>query len=409
MIKGIDFKEHDGYLQATIDGQTLPLKLKEIIKDEVTIHNIASTGIPLYTSIPINIELTTKHGNIIESGPINIKIFQPHEDEPILLYEEDGSIIANEYKSTIDEYLDLGTYIVEINYYGGKYFTASKLSYYLTVEKRPLLFKMDKDTYHGKPYEDIDVHLEIYDALNKNPISNTRIDYVYNNIHYITKSDAKGGIDFQITVPDDCSGDNIFIYILNDIYEYTTTNIKIITDRLRTEIHNTYSYDMNNLVIDGNVFAYNGDNMYNAQYGDIELYIENEYINKSEVSSGIFQLKYNYYNILKEYVSAQDTKVTEKSDINVKTKLILEENMTPGEVKFVVQVNDYNKKKVTDGMVYFQLNNDANYYITEVDENGEAICYFYLAEKRKYKIKYRYFGMFEYKDSEIKEETIEVK
>ena len=61
--------------------------------------------------------------------------------------------------------------------------------------------------------------------------------------------------------------------------------------------------------------------------------------------------------------------------------------MTPGEVKFVVQVNDYNKKKVTDGMVYFQLNNDANYYITEVDENGEAICYFYLAEKRKYKIK----------------------
>ena len=116
MIKGIAFKEHDGYLQATIDGQTLPLELEEIIKDEVTIHNIASTGIPLYTSIPINIELTTEHENVIESGPINIKIFQPHEDESILLYEEDGSIEENKYRSTIDKYLDLGTYIVEINY-----------------------------------------------------------------------------------------------------------------------------------------------------------------------------------------------------------------------------------------------------------------------------------------------------
>ena len=181
MIKGITFKEHDGYLQATIDGQTLSLDLEEIVKDEVTIHNIASTGIPLYTPIPINVELTTKHDNIIENGSINVKIFQPHEDSSILLYEEDGAIIQNKYKSVIDEYLDLGTYIVEINYHGGKYFEPSKLTYFLTVEKRPLLFKMDKDTYHGKPYEDIDIHLEIYDELNKTPITNIRIDYVYNN------------------------------------------------------------------------------------------------------------------------------------------------------------------------------------------------------------------------------------
>lgn len=405
MIKDIDFIEHDGYLEATIDNQTLSLDLKEIVKDEVIIYNNAETGIPLYTPIPINVNLETDKNNIVNKGILELKIL----DNDKVIYETNGYISEGRYITTIDEYLKLGTYIIEITYNGSKYFNKSKLSYYLTIEKRPLLFNIDKKQYHGKPYEDTNIHLGIYDAINKNPITNTRIDYIYNNIHYITKSNNKGEIDFQITIPNECEGSSIFIYIENDIYEYTSTDIKIITDRLNTEIQNTCSFDENNLILRGNVFAYNKDIMYNAQYGNIELYIEEDKVDRAYVEDGIFQLQYNYHNIFSEYISEEETVIKNKSDIDVKIDLETEINNIPGEVKFIVQVTDYNNKNITDGVVYFQLNNSANYYIAELDENGQAICYFYIPESGNYKIKYRYFGIFEYKDSEIKEKTIEVR
>ena len=61
MINNINLKDYAGYLYATIDNQTKPLNLKEIEKDEVTIVNLASTGIPLYTSIPICVRISEKN------------------------------------------------------------------------------------------------------------------------------------------------------------------------------------------------------------------------------------------------------------------------------------------------------------------------------------------------------------
>lgn len=405
MINNIEFKNYNGYLKATIDGQTLPLQLKEIIKDKVSIHNNASTGLPLYTPIPINVSLTTEHDNIIEKGLIRIQILNDKE----ILHEEEGYLVQNKYKSTIDKHLPLGTYIVKVFYSGDKYFEESTLQYYLTIEKRALLFKMDKVAYHGKPYEDINVHIELYDMITKVPIINTRIDYIYDDIHYITKSDNKGAIDFQITVPTDCQGDIIKIYVENEVYEYTFTSIEIITDRLDTEITNKHSFEENNIVLNGNVFAYNKDTMYNVLYGDIELYIEDELVDTSNVENGMFKLTYGYKQIISEYSNTTDTSINEKTPVKTKTKLDVDIDTIPGEGKFIVTVTDYNNRKIINGMVYFQLKNEKNHHIVELDENGQAICYFYLSEKKAYKIKYKYFGIFEYEDSEMKEEVIEVK
>lgn len=405
MINNIKFKDYDGYLKATIDGQTLPLQLKEIIKDKVSIYNNASTGLPLYTSIPINVSLTTEHDNIIEKGLIKVQILNDKE----ILYEEEGYLVENKYKSTIDKHLPLGTYIIKVFYSGDKYFEESTLQYYLTIEKRTLLFKMDKVAYHGKPYEDINVHIELYDMITKVPVINTRIDYIYDDIHYITKSDNKGAIDFQITVPNDCQGDIIKIYVENEVYEYTFTSVEIITDRLDTEITNKHYFEENNIVLNGNVFAYNKDTMYNVLYGDIELYIEDELVDTSNVENGMFQLFYDYKKIISEYSNTTDTSINEKVPVKTKTKLDVDIDTIPGEGKFTVTVTDYNNRKIINGMVYFQLKNEKNHHIVELDENGQAICYFYLSEKQVYKIKYKYFGIFEYEDSEMKEEVIEVK
>ena len=408
MINNINLKDYAGYLYATIDNQTKPLNLKEIEKDEVTIVNLASTGIPLYTSIPICVRLDTAKNNIIEKGLLKIKIIERTPNKDIIHYEDEGSIVNGKYQTNIDKNLNLGTYIIDIYYTGGKFFNAAQLQYYLTIERRPILFDIQKTQYHGKPYEDVNIHLEMYDALNRIPITNIRVDYIYNKTHYITKSDNEGGIDFQITVPDTCEGDSIVLYVENEVYEYTKTQIDILVDRLETKIGAYHSFEDNNIVIYGNVLAYNNDIMYDTQYGDIGLYIDDELVDADNVEDSVFELRYNYEDYLSEYSNTDDTVVNEQGTIGVNTELQVKADSIPGEVKFTVKVTDFNDKKVLDGMVYFEFKNNKNQFIQELDENGEAICYFYISEANTYKIRYKYYGIFEYEDSEMKEEMIEV-
>lgn len=416
MIRNIEFKDSDKYLESTIDGMTVPLKLEEIKKKEVIIDNQGFTSIPLYEKIPINLLFYTADDLPIDKGEIDISIISKNENGNIIQNYYNNTVIFNNnmYQDDIKVDIPLGIYYVIIKYKGNKYYQASTLTYKLTIEPRKILYDFESSEYYGNPSEVIDVKFKIYDSITKQAASNFIIYYEYEENTYVTKSDQYGYVRFQATIPEPrtlCINNNnriypINMYIDNDAYYASNATIYMRNNKMQTSINFNSNLSENGVNIFGNVIANNYENIVNVMNGNVVLTIENEEYETFElkpINEGNFDfhismknIHYNFENEESDYIQRYDKPVdvyiglSNISDVSINT-----------EINPIATVKDRYDIPVKYGMITFSLiKNDEilEDKIVEVNDDGSAITNFYISTKGNYTMQCKYHPMFEYKN-----------
>lgn len=419
MIRNIQFEDIDGYLTSTIDGQTLPLPLKKIIRKEVYIENIAFTSVALYEKIPINLIFTTEDELPVDKGEINISIISVDENNKKIkeYYNLDTVFKANQYTDDVDIDIPLGIYHVIVSYKGSKYYQPTSLTYLLTIEPRKVLYDFELNEYYGNPSEVIDIKFKIYDSITKQSLSNFIVYYEYEDSTYITKSDIGGYVKIQATIPEPSTpcinNDNrtytLETYVDNEAYYPSNATIYLHNNKLPTHINFLSEIDENTVNLHGIVTADNYNDVVNARNGHLILTIDDdEYsdFNLSLENNGNFEFSINMQDIednysnpvpykVKKYTNDIDIYMTisDVSDVGVNQKI------TP-----IAEIKDKYGQKVIYGMISFELMRDDTILenkISEVSSNGTASADFYLSKKGNYVIRCKYHSMFEYKYDDV--------
>lgn len=419
MIKNINFQKSDGYLKSTIDGETIPLELQEIIRKEVTISNRAFTSIPLYEKIPINIFLDPNDDTTIDKGEIDISIVSVDKNNKIIQeYYNAASTFENSYyKTDIQLNIPLGIYSVIINYKGDKYHQPSSYIYKLAIEPRKVLYNFESDEYYGNPLEIINIPFKIYDSITKENLSDFLVYYKYEGITYVTKSNKNGYVEIQIKIPEPTSLcpdiENrtypIDIRIDNDSYYPSNATIYVRNNKLSTDISFTSDINENSISIHGIVNANNYDDIINVKNGNVVLIIEDDKYNTVSINSedeGNFEFIVNMLDIHQHFTNQEPYRI-QKYDTKVDAYMTISNvsNITVGQkIKPIATLKDKYNNKIIYGMILFELrrnNETLDSKIIEVNNEGSASAEFYILQEGNYNIRCQYHPMFEYKDLEI--------
>ena len=200
--KNIMFKDAEGYLKATIDGETIDLNVKEIIKQNTFITiNKDSLDTPLRNDIEFTGMIDTisdSMRDLLRSGILYITV----QDKMFKTVIQTTVPFENRnFSVCLPNSLPIGDYYCKIEYLESKYFFGCQYTTQFKITKRPIGYKFDKSFYSGYPNETIEVEMYLYDYKTKEPIQ-TVVSYKFNDKEYMGKTNEYGYITMSLTIPD---------------------------------------------------------------------------------------------------------------------------------------------------------------------------------------------------------------
>lgn len=206
MIDNIQFRDTDNKVTVTIDNQSLESSdIKEIIRLPTSI--IGRADAILYAPIDINMMLvvptdeedSTQYQQVVEKGFVNISI--TNINQSITYDEKKHSFRDGIIQTTMTDKLGVGEYILNITYAGNNYYEPTTLSYQFNVGKRKVECQFHTNVNGGYPGKTIEVPLTLFDALNGKTINNCTVNYTFNDVGYITRTNGSGYANLTLTMP----------------------------------------------------------------------------------------------------------------------------------------------------------------------------------------------------------------
>lgn len=206
-------------LTATIDNETIPLKMYKIIKAPTTFICNESLDTPINTPINIDLFLGYEISNEdsietidedmrefedfilkkIKKGFINLKITSVSQQNQY--YEKkyifnDGQII-----DSISLPLPIGDYLLIAEYMGNKYYEESNIIVNFSVTKRNAICVFESKDIQAYPNKPLQIGMTLIDEMNNKKISNCLLNYYFNGYEYVTQTNDQGYCNLNITTP----------------------------------------------------------------------------------------------------------------------------------------------------------------------------------------------------------------
>ena len=417
----------DKQLTATIDNQT----------KEIEVYKIVKTSTQFYLN---------KNIDTVLNKAINVDMFLGYLDEEDIAPISQGFVsftITNlsgqtEYLKTIEYFtngeiktqlsnlLPIGSYLLNVEYLGNKYYDGTTITLQFLVNKRSIKCVLDKEYYEQYPSQVFDINIQLLDTENNKPINNCIVNYFFNDYEYVTQTNDNGYAQLTITMPkigkEQCVTNLKYplrIQIENDSYRLISeTYINVYFKKYKTSVTYTSTVSNNKIHIIGDVYAYDDNNkITNVDYGTVDFNIENfneHTLSEVDVNGHfVFDIPVTQTenaNVSPSKPFFSTPKIT-KIDVDMPNGTTLTRNyVDKHHMKFVATVTTQNKV-VPYGMVTFvimQNYNEIYRYITELDENGEAFFYFDVSTVGEYQVQAKYHKIFEFQASESDVKTYKI-
>lgn len=412
-IKDITFNDSDKNITIIIDGQPYEINVKTINKEDAkfVINKLNNTA--LQDDIIVDATLSP-----VEQAVITISLW--NLDKTIQYYTanistNDGHILHN-----IPNNLPIGQYLVTLEYAGNKYYNKTDISKQIEIKRREIFCDIESKVFYVRPNSTFTKTFRIVDKLNGKPINNCEISYVYKDEIFNIISNNNGYVNIEVEIPDTdkthCTSNVLaypIIFYLDDSESYSLkdTTIKLMIDKLDTELSANYANTDYGQIIQGHVISTNGY----ANYGIVDVSILKNYKERVNVdSAGYFETDLiSIDDIIDQLHSDSEGVFTTSMDIPTVINIEGEKNISVGDdMRITATVQDNKGNIVVDGVVDFELYNNQNKlvyrYVDELDNSGQVIFIFYTSKKGKYHIKATYKSIIAYRSSESEEINITV-
>lgn len=354
MLQNLEFEYVGDELTATIDNETQSIRVYKIIKAPT--HFILYNDLDTTLNTPININLFLGYAeeseieteeydispinkedkekiNPIEKGIVNLKITSISGQT---IYKEETIAFTNGHINTkINNNLNIGTYLLQVDYLGNKYYEPTSLTIQFNINRREIKCIFTEDFIQAYPNENVNINMTLVDSLSGKKIENCLLNYYFNGIKYLTQTDQNGYTSLNITMPN--------------------VNPSICPKNIIQEIYNDDVVP----TIDENVFYFDDD-------GNIK------YVNKNTqfTADGTEQNNANVNIVIVEYNDEEDEEEKEvEYNLIPKYTLEIEADSTIYQLEPNTHIDIFIKKYKTD-IQYTITNDDCLVYI-----EGDVIAY----------------------------------
>ena len=138
-------------------------------------------------------------------------------------YTNDITFKRGRIQDSIPNTLPLGQYQATIEFAGSKYLKPTTLNIIFEIEKRLAVCTFSESNYFGYPTDTINIKGRLYDSLSNKPIKQCTIHYNFDEVTYVTMTDASGTIDFDVTIPE--ANQKHCLQLVSDDIEITNNDI----------------------------------------------------------------------------------------------------------------------------------------------------------------------------------------
>lgn len=137
---------------------------------------------------------------VIEKGFVNISI--TNTNKSITYDEKKLSFRDGVIKTAMTDQLPTGDYLLIIDYAGNYEYEPTKLIYQFNVGKRGVECQFHNNVDGGYPGDNIEVPITLFDVLNGKTINNCIVNYSFNNVDYITRTNGSGYANLNFLMPE---------------------------------------------------------------------------------------------------------------------------------------------------------------------------------------------------------------
>ena len=418
----------DKQLTATIDNQTKEIDIYKIIKMPTQFYLNNNIDTVLNKAISVDLFLgyiDDDEIKAIKQGFVSLTITSLSRQTEYLKTIEHFS--NGEIKTQLTNLLPIGSYLLNIEYLGNKYYENTAITLQFLVNKRLVKCVLDKEYYEQYPNEIFNINVRLLDTENDKPINSCIVNYFFNDYEYVTQTDNNGYAQLTIKMPNidktQCVTNLKYplrIEIEDKSYKLISeAYIDVYFKKYKTNVIYASTVNNNQIHIIGDVYGYDdNDKLANVDYGTIDFNISN--FNEHTLSevdvNGHFSLdipitQTENVNISPSNLMFSSPKITE-INIDMPNGTTLTRNyVEKHNMKFIATVTSQNNV-VPYGMVTFvimQNYNEIYRYITELNEDGEAFFYFDVSTVGEYQVQAKYHKIFEFQasESDVKTYTIE--
>jgi len=345
MLQDLEFEYVGDELSATIDNETQKIQVYKIVKAPThfilydTIDTALNTAINVnlflgygeeseieedeYDISPINKEDTDKI-TPIEKGFVKLKITSVSGQ--MIYYEEVINFTNGHINTKINNNLNIGTYLLQVDYLGNKYYEPTSLTIQFNINRREIKCIFENENIEAYPNQNISIDLTLVDSLNNKKISNCLLYYYFNGIKYLTQTDNNGHAILNVTMPEidslicpmniiqEIYNDNIISDVDDNVFYFDDDGrIKYLANK--TEFILDSNTEQNNENIEISVVDYNDTN--NEEEKEVEYNLVPKYTLEIEIDSTIYKLESKEYIdiFIKKYATDIQYTITNNDSI----------------------------------------------------------------------------------------------
>lgn len=216
-----------------IDNQKIKnLEIREVIRYPTNILTTGQLDTTLYNPIDIDMLLVvpdstadeeSSYTDVVEKGFVNISITNVYKS---ITYEEKKISFRNGIIQTqMTSQLNVGDYLLTIEYAGNRYYEPTQLAIQFSVKKRMVECRFHEDIDGGYPDEVIEVPISLFDVLNGKTINHCTVNYSFNEESYTTYTDNRGYAKLSFKMPSvngEYCANNIITNDQDIVNEYVT-------------------------------------------------------------------------------------------------------------------------------------------------------------------------------------------
>ncbi len=239
-IQEIRTKNAEQPITVTIDNESIPIDIQEIIKQSTCFIQEKSLDNVLYNPIDVKLfllafynnteeneinENNTEENEINENAEISEEIppyvnelnnnpygnYVPHGTVKITIRNAKTNYIHIQDKIAFRDgkiekqfinNLNIGEYILTAEYEGNKYYSPTNINIYFTIAKRYVKCQFQQNNLTGYPNETISTNIHLTDSLSGKNINNILLYYSFNGNEYTTQTNNQGIATLNLTIPD---------------------------------------------------------------------------------------------------------------------------------------------------------------------------------------------------------------
>ena len=223
-IQEIKSNKVDGKLTVTIDNETIPIEVEEIIKKQTQFVEKNTLDNVLYNPIIVKLSLISYNAgkqyeaindqiinaeeyvedfittnDYVERGIITFTIKDNNNkiyDKKTIFFDDGENI-----QITLTNELPIGEYILIAEYEGNQYYAPTNLQTHFNISKRKIKCIFEEDILSAYPDETFTSNIQLKDVLNDKVIGNCAVYYNFNGNDYITQTNGQGVATITLTMP----------------------------------------------------------------------------------------------------------------------------------------------------------------------------------------------------------------